>query len=129
MRRRRLAADAGTGLTSRTSRAVQAPFVVHTRISTQGQVAAFRMTVAGRAGASRLPDPAGQQQVFSYVGRPAPAVVGFEPKAGILAFAVTATPSDTRRCSTKTAMAGRDGNVWHSHWVVLQPDAACGRTR
>ena len=130
-----LAADAGTGLTSRASRAVQAPFdIVHTRISTQGQVATFRMTVSGRAGASR-PARSGKlagSKVFSYVWPTSldPAVVGFEPKAGILAFAVTAHPDfdDTPLFDENgDGRLDNDGNVWHSHWVVLQPDAACGK--
>lgn len=34
----------------------------------------------------------------------------------------------TPRYSTKTGMATpSSGGVWHSHWVVLQPDDACGK--
>lgn len=132
-----LAADAGTqgGIASKAARAVKAPFdIVHTRISTQDHVATFRMTVSGQAGRSR-PTRSGKlagSQVFSYVWPTSldPAVVGFEPKAGILAFAVTAHPDfdDTPLFDENgDGKPDNDGNVWHSHWVVLQPDAACGK--
>lgn len=132
-----LAADAGTqgGIASKAARAVKAPFdIVHTRISTQDRIATFRMTVSGQAGRSR-PTRSGKlagSQVFSYVWPTSldPAVVGFEPKAGILAFAVTAHPDfdDTPLFDENgDGKPDNDGNVWHSHWVVLQPDAACGK--
>ena len=132
-----LAADAGTqgGIASKAARAVKAPFdIVHTRISTQDRLATLRMTVSGEAGRSR-PTRAGKlggSQVFSYVWPTslAPAAVGFEPKAGILAFAVTAPPDfdDTPLFDENgDGKPDNDGNVWHSHWVVLQPDAACGK--
>ena len=132
-----LAADAGTqgGIASKAARAVKAPFdIVHTRISTQDRIATFRMTVSGQAGRSR-PTRSGKlagSQVFSYVWPTSldPAVVGFEPKAGILAFAVTAHPDFDASPLFDENGDGKpdnDGNVWHSHWVVLQPDAACGK--
>ena len=132
-----LAADAGTqgGIASKAARAVKAPFdIVHTRISTQDRIATFRMTVSGQAGRSR-PTRSGKlagSQVFSYVWPTSldPAVVGFEPKAGILAFAVTAHPDfdDTPLFDENgDGHLKNDGGVWHSHWVVLQPDEACGK--
>ena len=122
------------GLQSAASRAVRAPFdIVHTRIKTDGNHAVFHMAVSGRAGASQ-PARSGKlagSTVFSYVWPTSidPAAVGFEPKSGVLAFAVTSHPDfdDTPLFDENgDGNPGNDGGVWHSHWVVLQPDAACG---
>jgi len=111
-----------------------APYdIVHTRISTEGNLAVFHMAVSGEAGATR-PARSGKlagSAVFSYVWPTSldPSVVGFEPRAGILAFAVTAHPDfdDTPLYDENgDGDLSNDGDVWHSHWVVLQPDAACG---
>ncbi|HET6788398.1 MAG TPA: hypothetical protein VFH49_10585, partial [Aquabacterium sp.] len=71
-------------------------------------------------------------QVFSYVWPTSmdPAVVGFEAKSGILALAVTSHPDfdDTPLFDENgDGQAANDGQVWHSHWVVLQADEACGK--
>ncbi len=125
----------GDGITAKPAKAVKAPFdIVRTRISTQGNVAIFEMAVSGKAGALR-PARSGKlagSSVFSYVWPTSldPAVVGFEPKAGILAFAVTAHPDfdDTPLFDENgDGRLDNDGNLWHSHWVVLQPDPACGK--
>ena len=108
--------------------------VVHTRIKTEGNTAVFHIAVSGKAGASR-PARTGKlagSQVFSYVWPTTldPAAVGFEAKSGILAFAVTAHPDfdDTPLFDENgDGNPHNDGNLWHSHWVVLQPDAACGK--
>jgi hypothetical protein len=122
------------GIASPPRQGVQAPFdIVHTRITTDGNAAVFHMAVAGQAGASR-PAASGQlagSAVFSYVWPTSldTALVGFEPKAGILAFAVTSHPDfdDTPLFDENgDGDPANDGNVWHSHWVVLQPDTACG---
>lgn len=122
------------GIASKNSKTVKAPFdIVHTRISTEGNVAIFHMAVSGKAGAVR-PTKSGKlagSSVFSYVWPTSldSSVVGFEPKAGILAFAVTShadfddTPLFDENGDGKR---DNDGNLWHSHWVVLQPDPACG---
>ncbi|MBE7367169.1 hypothetical protein [Ramlibacter pallidus] len=123
------------GIASDAAKAVQAPFdIVHTKIRTEGNTAVFHMAVSGRAGATR-PARSGKlagSAVFSYVWPTSldPATVGFEPKAGILAFAVTSHPDfdDTPLFDENgDGDPANDGNVWHSHWVVLQPDAACGK--
>lgn len=107
--------------------AVQAAFdLVHARITTEGQVATFHMAVAGDAG-SRQPAKAGQlagSSVYSYVWPTTldPAVVGFAPKSGILAFAVTSHPD-----FDDTPLFPAPAGAWHSHWVVLQHDDACGK--
>jgi hypothetical protein len=128
--------DAGHhgGIASKANKAVKAPFdIVHTRISTEGNTVVFHMAVSGKVGASR-PTKSGKlagSSVFSYVWPTNldPSVVGFEPKAGILAFAVTSHPDfdDTPLFDENgDGKLDNDGDLWHSHWVVLQPDAACG---
>ncbi|GAB2880462.1 hypothetical protein GCM10027277_57040 [Pseudoduganella ginsengisoli] len=86
----------------------------------------FAMSVAGTAGAVK-PKKTGKfegSDVFSYVWptKIDPSEVGFDKGAGILALAVTTHPDfdDTPLFDTK-------GNDWHSHWVVLAPDEACGK--
>ncbi|MCG8691972.1 MAG: hypothetical protein MI806_12255 [Minwuiales bacterium] len=122
------------GIQAEKGNAELAPFdVIHAKISTDGSVAVFHMAVSGRAGA-RTPTPVGTvagSDVFAYVWPTSidPAEVGFEPKAGILAMAVTAHPDfdDTPLYDENgDGDLGNDGNVWHSHWVVLGPDEACG---
>lgn len=107
--------------------------LVHTKLSTDGRHAVFHMAVSGRAG-ERRPAASGQlagARVFSYVWPTTldSALVGFEPKAGTLALAVTAHPDfdDTPLFDENgDGDPGNDGNLWHAHWVVLVPDAACG---
>lgn len=123
------------GIPTKAAKTVSASFdIVHTKISTQGNVAIFHMAVSGRAGASR-PAKSGKlagSSVFSYVWptNMDPSVIGFEPKTGILAFAVTSHPDfdDTPLFDENgDGKPDNDGDLWHSHWVVLQPDAACGK--
>lgn len=123
------------GIATAPAQAVHAPFdVVHTRISTDDKALVFHMQVSGKAGHTR-PTKSGQlagSRVFSYVWPTSldPAEVGFEPQAGILAFAVTAHPDfdDTPLFDENgDGHLKNDGGVWHSHWVVLQPDEACGK--
>lgn len=123
------------GIKPKANKAVLAPFdIVHAKISTEGNVAIFHMSVSGRAGVSK-PTPSGKlagSSVFSYVWPTSIDAysVGFERNTGILALAVTAHPDfddtplfdesgDTNR--------GNDGGLWHMHWVVLGPDEVCGK--
>lgn len=107
--------------------------VIHARISTEGRVAVFHMGVSGAAGTSR-PSASGAlagAEVFSYVWPTTidPAAVGFAPAAGILAFAVTTHPDfdDTPLFDENgDGRLDNDGDLWHSHWVVLVPDEGCG---
>jgi hypothetical protein len=114
--------------------AVQPSFdIVRTEIRAEPQHLVFRIQVADRAGAV-LPTPTGRQQgaeVFAYVWptKLDSASVGFESGQGILALAATAHPDfdDTPRDDENgDGDPGNDGGVWHSHWVVLVPDDACG---
>ena len=123
------------GIQSKPAKAVAPAFdIVHTKISTEGNVVTFHVAVSGKAGASK-PAKTGKlagSRVFSYVWPTTldTAAVGFEAKAGILAFAVTSHPDfdDTPLFDENgDGDPKNDGNVWHSHWVVLQADDACGK--
>ena len=129
------AAKHSGGIQSKATKTVKAPYdIFHTKITTSGNVAVFHMAVSGKAGASK-PGKSGKlagSTVFSYVWPTTidPAVVGFDAKSGILAFAVTAHPDfdDTPLFDENAdGNAGNDGDLWHSHWVVLQPDDDCGK--
>lgn len=122
------------GISTAPGKGVAAPFdIIHARISTEGNVAVFHMGVSGKAGTSK-PTASGKlagAQVFSYVWPTTidTAEVGFEPAAGTLAFAVTAHPDfdDTPLFDENgDGRLDNDGELWHSHWVVLTPDDACG---
>lgn len=123
------------GIQAAKSKKVLAPFdIIHTKITTAGNVATFHMAVSGKAGSNK-PTPTGQlagSNVFSYVWPTSidSYEVGFEKKAGILALAVTSHPDfdDTPLYDENgDGNTANDGNVWHSHWVVLQPNEKCGK--
>ncbi len=112
-----------------------APFdIIHTKITTEGNVATFHMAVSGKAGKTK-PTSTGKlagSSVFSYVWPTSldSYEVGFEKKAGILALAVTSHPDfdDTPLYDENgDNNTKNDGNVWHSHWVVLKPNEKCGK--
>jgi len=108
--------------------------IVHAKISTQNNIATFHMGLAAQAGNSK-PVATGKlagSKVFSYVWPTTlnSAAVGFEDNAGILALAVTSHPDfdDTPLYDENNDNdPNNDGNVWHSHWVVLQPNEQCGK--
>lgn len=86
----------------------------------------FAMQVSGKAGAVK-PKKAGKfagAEVFSYVWptKIDPSEVGFDKGAGTLALAVTVHPD-----FDDTPLFATTGADWHSHWVVLVPDDACGK--
>jgi len=123
------------GMQATQSSEVLAPFdIIHTKITTKDNVATFHMAVSGKAGENK-PTPTGQlagSNVFSYVWPTSidSYEVGFEKKAGILALAVTSHPDfdDTPLYDENgDGNTTNDGNVWHSHWVVLQPNEKCGK--
>jgi len=122
------------GIKAPATNSTLAPFdIIHTKITTAGNVATFHMAVTGRAGESK-PTATGKlagSNVFSYVWPTSidSSEVGFERNAGILALATTAHPDfdDTPLYDENgDGDTTNDGNVWHSHWVVLQPNAQCG---
>ncbi|WP_297574650.1 hypothetical protein [uncultured Deefgea sp.] len=123
------------GIESKASASVKSPYdIVHTKISTEGNEAVFHMQVSGKAGASK-PAKSGKlagSRVFSYVWPTSldPSTVGFEANSGILALAITSHPDfdDTPLFDENADNNPKnDGAVWHTHWVVLQPDKACGK--
>ena len=118
-----------------TSQKIESTFdIIHTKITTQNNIATFHMAVASQAGASK-PSASGKlagSSVYSYVWPTSldSATVGFESNAGILALAVTAHPDfdDTPLYDENSDNnPGNDGDIWHSHWVVLQPNEQCGK--
>lgn len=122
------------GIESPITKTTPAPFdIVHTKLTTQGNVATFHMAVSGKAGDSK-PGATGKlagSNVFSYVWPTSidSYEVGFEKSAGILALAVTAHPDfdDTPLFDENgDGDTSNDGNLWHSHWVVLQENQQCG---
>ncbi|WP_020406693.1 hypothetical protein [Hahella ganghwensis] len=124
-----------SGIQTKKSEAILAPFdIVHTRITTNKNVATFHMAVSGKAGDLK-PSASGKlagSEVFSYVWPTSldSYEVGFEHNAGILALAVTSHPDfdDTPLFDENgDGDTGNDGNLWHSHWVVLQPNEQCGK--
>ena len=121
-----IAADAGN--------ATVADFdLVFAAVTSTGDGLSFSMRVSGTAGATR-PAATGAlagSEVFAYVWPTSldPATVGFAGKAGILALAATAHPDfDDTPLEDESGDGDRtnDGDLWHSHWVVLGPDEACG---
>ena len=107
--------------------------IVHAKISTHKNLATFHMRVSDKAGAIK-PEAIGKlagSSVFSYVWPTTldSSVVGFDKKAGILALAVTAhTDFDDTPLYDENAdnNPNNDGDIWHSHWIVLQPNEQCG---
>jgi len=108
--------------------------IVRTEIARAGDDLIFSMAVSGVAGATK-PAPSGKlagSTVYSYVWPTSldSVVVGFENDQGILAFAVTSHPDfdDTPLYDENgDGDKANDGDLWHSHWVVLVADDACGQ--
>ena len=99
----------------------------------KGNVVTFHMTTNGAAGAA-TPEASGNlggSSVLSYVWPTSldPSAVGFEGKTGILAMAATSHPDfdDTPLYDENgDGDPSNDGNIWHSHWIVLAPSETCG---
>ena len=107
--------------------------VVRARVTANEKWLTFRMQVSAEAGAVRpvSTGKAAGSEVFAYVWPTNldSATVGFEAEQGILALVVTAHPDfdDTPLYDENgDGDLDNDGNVWHSHWVVLVSDDACG---
>jgi len=107
--------------------------IVHANIQSTDSGLTFAMKLSENAGKS-TPTPTGRLEgsnVFSYVWptKIDTATVGFDKEQGILAMAVTSHPDfDDTPLFDENADGdlANDGTVWHSHWVVLVPDNACG---
>lgn len=99
----------------------------------KGKILTFGMQVAGKAGVDK-PGATGKlvgSSVHAYVWPTTldPELAGFAKGSGMLALAVTAHPDfdDTPLFDENgDGDPDNDGANWHSHWVVLQKDAACG---
>lgn len=106
--------------------------IVRAAVTATGGKLNFEIRVTGSAG-TETPASTGAMLgsgVFAYVWPTSldSAAVGFEPKQGILALAVTAHPDfdDTPNYDEDgDGNPANDGKTWHSHWVVLAKDAAC----
>jgi hypothetical protein len=103
--------------------------IVLTEITASDDDLVLRMAVSGKAGASR-PAPSGRvagSTVYSYVWPTSlDSSVRFECDQRILAFAVTSDPDfdDTPLYDENgDGDKANDGDLWHSHWVVLVPEA------
>ena len=107
--------------------------ITKARASSDGRLTTFIMEVAGQAG-SKKPVSIGQlagAKVESYVWPTSldPSVAGFDKGSGILSLAITAHPDfdDTPLYDEdRDGDTANDGAEWHSHWVVLVEDTACG---
>jgi hypothetical protein len=128
------AAHDGEPIHSEETADVPAEFdIVFAQVARIGSSLIFQMVVAGEAGAV-IPEATGEvagAEVLSYVWPTSldSATVGFEPEQGILALAVTSHPDfdDTPLWDEDSdGDLANDGAKWHSHWVVLVADEACG---
>lgn len=107
--------------------------ITFAQATTDGRLATFMMEVAGVAGSIK-PVPTGKltgAKVQSYVWPTSldPSSVGFDAGSGILTLAITAHPDfdDTPLFDeNQDGDPANDGKDWHSHWVVLTEDDACG---
>ena len=111
-----------------------APFdILAAHVHRSGSSITFHMTTEGTAGADK-PAAIGAlagAPVWSYVWPTSldPSKVGFEGGTGILALAATSHPDfdDTPLYDENgDGDMANDGAGWHSHWVVLTPNEACG---
>lgn len=107
--------------------------ILAAHVHRQGRVITFHMTTAGQAGGATPVGTGafGGSSIWAYVWPTSldPSVVGFEPGTGILALAATSHPDfdDTPLFDENLdGDTGNDGAHWHSHWVVLAPNEACG---
>lgn len=107
--------------------------ILAAHVHRDGRVVTFHMTLQGTAGAT-VPEAQGAlagAPVQSYVWPTslAPEAVGFEGGKGILALVATSHPDfdDTPLFDEDgDGDVANDGASWHSHWVVLAPNEACG---
>jgi hypothetical protein len=120
------APPAGKAIVTAADTAQPAPFdVVRTEIVTTRDRAIFRTKVRAAAGSSK-PASIGSfagSEVYAYVWPTTlnSADIGFDKDQGIVALAATFHPD-----FDDGAYGARNRDKWHSHWVVLVEDKACG---
>lgn len=107
--------------------------ILAAHVHKSGRSVTFHMTTGGQSGAEKpvAKGALGGATVWSYVWPTSldPETVGFEGKTGILALAATSHPDfdDTPLFDENgDGDLANDGAGWHSHWVVLTPNEACG---
>lgn len=105
---------------------IEASFdIIESRVTTSGGNAIFHTHVRGDAGKS-TPKATGKfegSEVYAYVWPTSlnSSDVGFDKDQGIVALAVTFHPD-----FDDGAKGAKNHDKWHSHWVVLAEDKACG---
>lgn len=128
------AASSAHDITAKSDGKVPPAFdITKAEASTDGRLAEFAMDVAGEIGSVK-PQATGKlkgAKVEAYVWptKIDPEAAGFAKGSGILALAVTAHPDfdDTPLYDENNdGDPANDGAGWHSHWVVLGEDKACG---
>ncbi|MFZ5674814.1 MAG: hypothetical protein ACOZAM_17805 [Pseudomonadota bacterium] len=128
------AAAAAHDITAKSDGKVDPAFdIAKASATTDGRLAEFAMEVTGEAGSVK-PKAAGKlpgAKVEAYVWptKLDPDAVGFGKGTGLLALAITAHPDfdDTPLFDENNdGDPANDGAGWHSHWVVLGEDKACG---
>lgn len=111
-----------------------APFdITSASATTDGRLVTFAMELAGEAGSIKPIStgklPGAKVEAYVWPTGLDPATASFAEKSGILALAITAHPDfDDTPLYDENADGdpANDGESWHSHWVVLGKDAACG---
>jgi len=128
------AIEHGDAVKSPTKNSIYASFdILAAHAHSDGNALTFHMTAQGETGIDK-PVAHGElagAPVYAYVWPTSldPSVVGFEAETGILALAATSHPDfDDTPLFDEDADGRRDndGAAWHSHWVVLAPNDACG---
>lgn len=107
--------------------------IISASAKADARVATFAMEVSGAIGASK-PAATGNLTgagvaAYVWVTKIDPSAAGFDKGSGLLALAVTAHPDfdDTPLFDENgDGDTANDGSNWHSHWVVLGEDKACG---
>ncbi|HRF95317.1 MAG TPA: hypothetical protein PLZ51_08980 [Aggregatilineales bacterium] len=129
-----LAHDDGEAIHDDETEEVVAEFdIIFAQVTRAGSNLIFQMVVVGKAGAI-IPEANGEvpnAPVLSYVWPTSldTSAVGFDAEQGILALAVTSHPDfdDTPLWDEDNdGDFTNDGALWHSHWIVLVADEACG---
>lgn len=122
-------------ITSPSDQKIQADFdIIHTKVTSDGNNLVFEQEARDTVGKS-TPEAHGKlagADVYSYVWPTSlnSSAAGFEADQGILALALTIHPDfDDTPLYDEDGDGNKadDGGKWHTHWVVLTKDEACGK--